>query len=47
MDDKTKLLLIKQLLESCLEFDGDKGQVIDDVLCVISFGEGEQHDDRS
>lgn len=41
MNDKTKLMLIKKILENCLEFDGDCGQAIEDVLCVIAFVEVE------
>lgn len=39
MDDKAKLMLIRKMLENCLAFDGDRGQAIEDVLCVIGFGE--------
>lgn len=39
MTDSEKVKLIKKILEDCLEYDGDKGTAMTDVLCVIEFGE--------
>lgn len=41
MDDKVN----RKMLENCLEFDGDKGQVMEGMLCVIGFGEEETQDE--
>lgn len=39
MENSEKLQLIKRIVENCLEFDGDKGTAMDDVLTVIAFEE--------
>lgn len=38
MTDAEKLQLIKKIVENCLEFDGDKGTAMDDVLTIVAFG---------
>ena len=42
MTDSEKVKLVRKILEECLEFDGDKGTAMDDVLTVIAFGDKEK-----